>query len=165
MLIYFAGPLFSQAERQFNVRLTEKLEALGFDVFLPQRDGAEMDKPPYTTMTREEWRSAVFHLDKEQVLACDIFLFILDGRIPDEGACVELGIAYCQKELQQSKKLLIGLQTDRRASFLGSKLNPMVGEPLEHVAQDEESLLEALKSYRERGYLPGYLPGVDRRLH
>jgi nucleoside 2-deoxyribosyltransferase len=47
MLIYFAGPLFSQAERHFNQQLTHKLEQAGFQVFLPQRDGPEMDKPPY----------------------------------------------------------------------------------------------------------------------
>ena len=25
---------------------------------------------------------------------CDILIFFLDGRVPDEGACVELGMAY-----------------------------------------------------------------------
>jgi nucleoside 2-deoxyribosyltransferase len=37
MLIYFAAPLFSQAERQFNQAQTEKLEQLGYQIFLPQR--------------------------------------------------------------------------------------------------------------------------------
>ncbi|CAN5834914.1 hypothetical protein BH18ACT11_BH18ACT11_03010 [soil metagenome] len=32
MLIYVAGPLFSEVERRFNLELTEKLEALGFRV-------------------------------------------------------------------------------------------------------------------------------------
>jgi len=36
VLIYLAGPLFSEAERRFNLTLTQKLEALGFEVFLPQ---------------------------------------------------------------------------------------------------------------------------------
>jgi nucleoside 2-deoxyribosyltransferase len=71
MLIYFAAPLFSRAERSFNEQLTQKLEALGFRVFLPQRDGVEKDKPPYDTLTPEEHRKAIFHLDKSQVLACD----------------------------------------------------------------------------------------------
>ena len=47
MLIYFAGPLVSQAERAFNASLTERLELAGFEVFLPQRAGAERDKAPY----------------------------------------------------------------------------------------------------------------------
>src|SRR5260370_17610320 len=50
-----------------------------------------------------------------------------------------LGIAYCQKDLQWSNKLLIGLQTDRRAAFPGSKLNAMLRGALEYVATDERS--------------------------
>ena len=46
MLIYFAGPLSSDAENAFNSRLTERLEATGFEVFLPQRDGVERAKTP-----------------------------------------------------------------------------------------------------------------------
>jgi len=37
----FARPLFNDAERSFNVRLADAMEALGYTVFLPQRDGAE----------------------------------------------------------------------------------------------------------------------------
>ena len=51
MLIYLAGPLFSEAERCFNLGLTQRLEALSLHVFLPQRDGVERGKPPYDTMT------------------------------------------------------------------------------------------------------------------
>jgi hypothetical protein len=148
MLIYFAGPLFSEAERMFNLALTERLEQANFEVFLPQRDGAERDKPPYDQMTREERRRAMFELDKRKIFECDIFLFVLDGRVPDEGACVELGLAHAYKELQGSKKLLIGLQSDLRAAFLGAKLNPMLSVPLEHVAEDEQALLEILEGYR-----------------
>ena len=154
MLIYLAGQLFSEAERRFNAQLTEKLEALGFRVFLPQRDGVEREKPPYDVMTPEERRQATFDLDLAKILEADVFLFVLDGRVPDEGACVELGIAYCQKELQGEDKLLVGLQTDTRAAFLGSKLNPMVRVPLQHVADDEEALLRTVAYYRmgvERG--------------
>jgi hypothetical protein len=86
VLIYFAGPLFSEAERLFNFRLTRRLESLGFDVFLPQRDGVERDKPPHDTMTPEERRHAMFHLDRTMVLDADVFLIVLDGRVPDEGA-------------------------------------------------------------------------------
>ena len=150
MLIYFAGPLFSEAERRFNSQLTAKLEASGFRVFLPQRDGVEREKPPYDAMTPEERRHATFQLDKTKILEAEVFLFVLDGRVPDEGACVELGIAYCQKELQGEDKLLVGLQTDTRAAFLGSKLNPMVRVPLQYVAEDEESLLRAVSDHRAR---------------
>ena len=100
VLIYLAGPLFSEAERRFNLALTEILEARGFRVFLPQRDGVERGRPPYDAMTPEERRQAMFELDRQQVLEADVFLIVLDGRVPDEGACVELGMAHCQKHLQ-----------------------------------------------------------------
>jgi nucleoside 2-deoxyribosyltransferase len=148
VLIYLAGPLFSEAERRFNLELTERLESLGFRVFLPQRDGVERGRPPYDLMTPEERRHAMFDLDRSMILESDIFLFVLDGRVPDEGACVELGIAYCQKEMQQSEKLLIGLLTDRRAAFIGARLNPMVSIPLDCVADDGETLLKILNEHR-----------------
>lgn len=58
--IYFAGPLFSAAERAFNARLAERIEAAGFAVFPPRRDGVEGDRPPYDAMPREERRRAMF---------------------------------------------------------------------------------------------------------
>ena len=107
MLIYFAGPLFNQAELEFNAKLTAELESLGYEVFLPQRNGVESTKPPYDQMSREERRKATFELDRDQILKADIFLIILDGRVPDEGAAVELGIAYMDKRLTHPVKHLI----------------------------------------------------------
>jgi hypothetical protein len=72
---------------------------------------------------------------------------VLDGRVPDEGACVELGIAYGHKHLQSSEKLLIGLHTDTRAAFIGSRLNPMVRVPLDYVVDGEEALLWILSRH------------------
>ena len=125
-----------------------RLEAIGFEVFLPQRDGVERDRPPYYTMTPEERRHAMFHLDRSRILDSDVFLFVLDGRVPDEGACVELGIAYCQKYLQNGKKLLVGLHTDTRAAFIGGRLNPMVRVPLDSLVAYEETLLRLLAEHR-----------------
>ena len=149
MLVYFAGPLFSEAERAFNLRLTERLEQANFEVFLPHRDGAERDKAPYDQLSEDERQRAMFELDKRKIFECDIFLFALDGRVPDEGACVELGLAHAHKELLDTKKkLLVGLHTDSRAAFLGSKLNPMVRVPLDRIAETEDELLKTLEGYR-----------------
>ena len=112
-----------------------------------QRDGVKRDRPRYDTMTPEERRLAMFHLDRTRILDAEVFLFVLDGSVPDEGACVELGIAYCQKYLQNGEKLLVGLHTDTRAAFIGGRLNPMVRVPLEYVVDDEEKLLRVLAGY------------------
>ncbi len=149
MKVYFAAPLFCNSEREFNISLTNKIEELGYEVFLPQRDGAEKDKSPYDEMSKEERRLAIFSIDRDKILECDIFLFILDGRVPDEGACVELGIAYTHKYITNSNKLLLGLHTDIRAAFLGSKLNPMLKIPLDNIITNEETLLEFFTSYHK----------------
>jgi nucleoside 2-deoxyribosyltransferase len=88
VLVYAAGPLFPEAERRLNLGLAERLESLGFRVFLPQRDGVERDNPPQDSMTPEERRHAMFRLNRDTSLTCDVFLFVLDGRFRDEGACV-----------------------------------------------------------------------------
>jgi len=150
MLIYFAAPLFCQAEREFNLRLTRKLEKGGFMVFLPQRDGVESFKPPYDEMTADKLCQTIFTVDRDQILEADIFLFVLDGRVPDEGACVELGIAYSQKHLLQQDKLLVGLQTDMRGAHAipGVKLNAMIYGALDHIVENEVDLVASLDEYR-----------------
>lgn len=120
-------------------------------MFLPQRGGIGLSKPPGSEMTPDERRLAIFGLDRDRILEADVFLFVLDGRVPDEGACAELGMAYGQKHLLQREKLLIGLQTDWRAAFPGARLNPMVRGALDGVAENEEDLMAALESYRRAG--------------
>lgn len=146
--VYLAGPLFSAAERRFNQRLAERLEAIGLSVFLPQRDGVEADKPPYDAMPREERRRAMFERDVAEILVCDVFCIVLDGRVPDEGACFELGVAFGRRRLRPPGPRLIGLQTDVRAAFLGAQLNPMLAVPLDHLAADEDELLAVLGGVR-----------------
>jgi len=149
MLIYFAAPLFSQAERAFNQRLANKLAELGFSVFLPQRDGIESRKEPYSRMTPDELQHTIHAVDRERVFEADILLMVLDGRVPDEGACVELGLAHAQKHLLRHDKLVIGLHTDIRGAFPGGKLNAMVRGSLDYVADSEESLFAALEEHRQ----------------
>lgn len=142
--VYFAGPLFSQAERDYNQKLCLQIENIGFEVFLPQRDGAELNKPPYQEMTQSERNKIIFDLDVKQVLGADIFLFVLDGRVPDEGACFELGVAYNQKSQNDSKKRIIGIHTDMRASFINSKLNAMLEGSFDKILISEKELMEYL---------------------
>ncbi len=51
----------------------------------------------------------IFESDLEGIRNCDILIFCLDGRVPDEGACVELGIAFTLG------KKCIGFKTDDRS--------------------------------------------------
>ena len=139
--VYFAGPLFSQAEKDFNLRMTEVLEEYGYEVFLPQRDGllaAEMEGK-----TEEEKTRIIFEKDVSEVMNADIILVNLDGRVPDEGACVELGIAYA------AGKRCYGIKTDVRSVELDMDLNPMISGCFIRLFQnpDGNALVEELKQY------------------
>lgn len=151
MLVYFAGPLFSEAEKRFNLGLAHHLEKTGFSVFLPQRDGVEGSKPPYDRMGREERRRAMFELDKQKVSRPTCSCSCSTEGCRTRGPASSWAWAYAHKELHGGGKMLVGLHTDARAAFVGSKLNPMVRVPLDHVAEDEEELLRVLEGYRPSG--------------
>ncbi len=146
MKLYFAGPLFCDAEKEFNEKLTEQIELLGYEVFLPQRDGVALDNDISPKMTNLEISKTIFELDKKEMFSSDVFLFVLDGRIPDEGACVALGMSYMHRELINKNKLLIGLQTDKRGAYLYSKLNPMIEASVDLIFESVPELLNFLSS-------------------
>jgi nucleoside 2-deoxyribosyltransferase len=117
--VYIAGPLFCQAELDFNLKVDAFLNELGFETFLPQRDGHLLanlivdNEPKYNAIKK------IFDLDVEEIRKSDILIFIMDGRVPDEGACVELGIAF------SLHKECIGLKTDSRY-LMDSLDNPLI---------------------------------------
>lgn len=85
MRLYLAGPLFTQAERAWNLRLATALTEAGHVVFLPQ---AEIQ----TLETLEA--DAIFRLDVDGVRSADAVVAILDGADADSGTCFECGLAH-----------------------------------------------------------------------
>ena len=139
--VYFAGPLFNQAEKDFNLELTGVLEEYGYEVFLPQRDGIEAAL--LEGKTEEELIEMIFSLDAGEVCKADIIFMNLDGRVPDEGACVELGIAYA------NGKRCYGFKTDTRSVEAGMDLNPMISGCMTRIFKnyDGDMLIEEIKEY------------------
>ena len=142
--LYFAAPLFSAAELAFNERLAGLIEGRGISVFLPQRDGVDRSAPPYDAMSETAIAEAIFTQDRNAVLACDLFLFVLDGRVPDEGAAVELGIAHMGRRTTGRPAALLGLMTDVRGGYREGPLNPMLSAPLDMIFTEEADLLRHL---------------------
>jgi nucleoside 2-deoxyribosyltransferase len=143
MRLYFAGPLFCDAERAFNARLAERIEEIGYEVFLPQRDGLESDRS-LESLGAEAWARAIFELDRDAVLSCNVLLCILDGRVPDEGMALELGLAYAERHVRGTRRRILGYTTDFRV-FSAAGLNAMLTGALDEIVRDEESLLERLR--------------------
>ncbi len=99
MKIYIAGPLFNEMERSRNEEMASVVEAVGIATYLPQRDGGVFSQMLEKGMNIEEVRQRIFKEDVEAIKSCDSILCLLDGRVPDEGMCVELGIAYALGKL------------------------------------------------------------------
>ena len=145
--VYFAGPLFNEAEREYNLKLVTILESYGYEVFLPQRDG--FLAPELEGKTAEEKTQMIFQKDRDEVLKADILFMVLDGRIPDEGACVELGIAYA------SGKRCYGIKGDARSVELDMDINPMITGCFTKLFYnlDNEELLKSLEEYLKENQL------------
>ncbi len=141
--VYFAGPLFNDGEKEYNLKITAILESYGYEVFLPQRDGYLAVE--LADMTEAEKAEKIFLKDRDEILKADILFMMLDGRVPDEGACVELGIAYA------SGKRCYGYKNDARSVELGMDINPMITGCFVHLFydMDGEALINQLKAYLE----------------
>ena len=145
--VYFAGPLFNEAERAYNLKIVSILEAHGYEVFLPQRDG--FLAPELEGKTEEEKTEMIFAKDRDEVLKADILFMMLDGRVPDDGACVELGIAYA------SGKRCYGFKSDARSIEKDMDLNPMIAGCFIKLFynMDEGELIKSLEEYLEENEL------------
>jgi nucleoside 2-deoxyribosyltransferase len=96
MRLYFAGPLFSAAERDWNEELAAALRKGGHEVFLPQDQETGMDA------------ARVFNTDVGGIDWADALVAIMDGPDPDAGTAWEVGYAY-------GKKPIVLVRTDFRA--------------------------------------------------
>jgi nucleoside 2-deoxyribosyltransferase len=103
--IYFAAPLFTQGEWQWNLLLTEKLRGLGFDVVLPQ-DRAK----PMLYGTEGFDPKVLFEENKKEIDGAKVVLAILDQPDPDSGTCWECGYAF------KAGLPVVGLRTDIRSA-------------------------------------------------
>ena len=145
--VYFAAPLFSAAEREYNLKIVHILESYGYKVFLPQRDG--FLAPELEGKTQEEKIDMIFRKDRDEVLKADIIFMILDGRAPDEGVCVELGMAYI------AGKRCYGFKSDARVVESDMDLNPMITGCCRRIFYDldGDKLIQSLEEFLKNDQL------------
>ena len=116
--IYLAGPLFSEAEREFNRKLAGMLGNAGYEVFLPQEDSADNLK------SREKLDNAtLFKKNVEGIDKSDLVVAILDGGSDvDSGTAWEIGYAWARGIP------IVGLRTDFRTLGIEGIVNLMIEE-------------------------------------
>ncbi len=114
--IYFAAPLFTRGEIDFNQKLATGLRGQGYKIYLPQEACAGIADPHqlYTTCIRG--------LD-----GAGMVLIILDGTDADSGSCFEMGYAFA-KGLP-----IVGVRTDFRGSGEHMGLNLMLTHSCVHL--------------------------------
>jgi nucleoside 2-deoxyribosyltransferase len=101
--IYFAAPLFTQAEWRWNKHLADELSTLNLEVILPQNRAEPM------LSGKEEFNAhSLFVENITAIEQSDIILAIFDQADPDSGTCWECGYAY------KLGHPIIGLRTDLR---------------------------------------------------
>ncbi|MBV9022663.1 MAG: nucleoside 2-deoxyribosyltransferase [Streptomycetaceae bacterium] len=115
MKAYIAAPLFNDAEKAFNLQLADALAGIGIGSYLPQRDGGEAAPLIRQGLDEHTVRQRLFQGDVRAVRECDLFVMVLDGRVPDEG----VGMAHA------FGKPCFGLQTDCRR-FGGTDSNNLM---------------------------------------
>ncbi len=140
MKLYFSGPLFSAAERDWNERLAASLRSAGHEVFLPQEKESGMDA------------AGIFSSDVGGIDWADAVVAIMDGADPDAGTAWEVGYAY-------GKKPIILVRTDfRTEAGSGGPYSPMLTgaatirldlpfAPTERIVAE---VLDALRRVEER---------------
>jgi nucleoside 2-deoxyribosyltransferase len=108
MKLYFAGPLFTGAERAWNDELAAALRDGGHEVFLPQDQERGKDA------------AGIFATDVGGIDWADALVAVMDGPDPDSGTAWEVGYAY-------RKKPVLLVRTDIRAQAgSGGPYNPML---------------------------------------
>ncbi len=134
MKLYFAGPLFSTAERAWNAEVTAALRAAGHEVFLPQDQEPGKDGP------------GIFATDVGGIDWADGLVAIMDGPDPDSGTSWEVGYAF-------GKKPIVLVRTDFRAMAGSSgEYNPMLTQaatirldlPAASTAAVADAIIDAL---------------------
>ncbi len=157
MNLYLAGPLFTQAERSWNLQLAALIAEAGHSVFLPQTEVQAIETLDART---------IFQVDLDGVRSADAVVAILDGADPDSGTSFECGLAYALglpivivrtdfrgggDALPGQKLATINLMLSEAATAVVTLTNPLGS--LDSVASD---LIRVLKT------LPETLPRLER---
>lgn len=102
--IYYAAPLFSNMELQYNQFLVKKLRKHypNETFYVPQEQGDINDKNNYANSLK------IAKYDTDALLASKLLIAVLDGPVIDVGVASEIGVAY------QAGIPILGLFTDSR---------------------------------------------------
>ena len=132
--IYFAAPLFSEAERSFNRKAADVLESLYYHVHLPQ------DLDDDAESRGENREEAIYAGNLAALKSADIVVAVIDGADADSGTAWEMGYAAA------AGKRIVALRTDFRR-FSGNECVNLMLEMESEVVHSLDELSELLKIF------------------
>ncbi len=137
MKIYLAGPLFTEAERAFNLELAHLLEKEGHEVYLPQRDTPAASGPGRT--------ATIFRANLTGLKHADSVVAICDGPQVDDGTAWEIGYAWGRNIR------VYGLRTDSRVvQQQDERINLMILESLDGFSSSVSQLIHTIRHAKSR---------------
>ena len=131
--VYLAAPLFSEAERAYNVQIRDLLNRHLFEVYLPQTVGDDTASRAISTHQR------IYEQHLEALGRVDFVVAIIDGADADSGTAWEMGYA------SALGLPVIALRTDFRIAGHHERVNLML-EQSSTLVQIKEDLPAALGS-------------------
>ncbi|HEY9206065.1 MAG TPA: nucleoside 2-deoxyribosyltransferase [Candidatus Methanoperedens sp.] len=111
--IYLAAPLFSEAECDFNRKLRDEIQRVGFMVFLPQEDSNNVKD-------EKKRQEIIFSKNVAAIKKSDMIVAVIDGTDVDSGTAWEIGYAFA------SGIPVLGLRTDFRTLGIEGTVNLMM---------------------------------------
>jgi hypothetical protein len=129
MRVYMAGPMFTAADAQFNLRLAQRLREHGFDVYCPN------ESEPNNDETREDVTARlIYELDIRNVESCNVVLLQVSE---DSGSNWEAGYMDCLARHVDSSRYYgaLGMATDFRLRALPHPNRRGADNPAAHVNQ------------------------------
>ncbi len=135
MKLYFAGPLFTTAERAWNAEVVAGLRAAGHEIFLPQEKEPGKDGP------------GIFAADVAGIDWADALVAIMDGPDPDSGTAWEVGYAFGEKPILLVRTDIRALAGDAGAynSMLAESATVRLDLPAASTTEVVGAILDALE--------------------
>lgn len=156
MRIYLGGPMFTQADGEYNLRLATKLRNQGYSVYCPNESEPINDKTHTNVTARMIYDFDIAALEDANLLVCQVS--------EDSGTNWEAGYMDClSRKVDPSRYYgVVGLATDMRLRSLPDPSRVGVDNQALHINAlvigglqsslgvylDEESLFERLAEIR-----------------
>jgi len=128
---YIAGPLFTEADREYLEKIDKLMRSLGYNTYLPHRDAGIFKRG-------ENNSKDFFKKDKNKITECSLMIAVLNGADIDSGTSWEIGFAY-----SKGIKILGILDDTRKPS--NELLNPMILDSINKIVNSLEELRSILK--------------------